>query len=241
MEVSLFSIALLSSIPIMIYLVLFFTVKSWGIPRFARGWPLIVKSFKLKITVFEKRANTFFPVETLGRQFTNADKTETLQTLFYGDFPNVPQNTLIAGRYFDHLYLEMDEYGEIYPLTIKEVEDRMKFIPIPQENKIYFRNQVYIAGMKYKPPENIWSQMKGILGIIIICLFSLVILWETWGNYNQSLKNLEKIEQTRATELTLVQSIWTIINQSKIYQPFNGTPSFIPPTQTPPVTGSPGG
>jgi len=184
-------------LPTLIVLGLIVNCRRSGSPKFMRGFPLVKGAFHIHIIIKELRANYYRIFETYGRRWIRGDKTETYQTIRFGDIPAPTLDEIEEAEQTGLVVMEKIGANNYRVLKTKIVDgdDGVKFLAeerVSMEDRILWRDESRDSDIKYKDIIENWLKFLPILIIFVTALGVGIILWLNVGALNDmSSKNVQ--------------------------------------------------
>jgi len=176
-------------VPIFMVLAVMVYCRKTGSPKFLRGWIGVRGAFHIKIVIKELRANYYKIFETMGRRWIRGDKTETYQTVRFGDIPAPTLDEVEEAEMSGLVTLEKIGANNYRVLKTRIVngDDGTKHLEeerISMEDRILWRDESRDSDVKYKEVVDNWLKFLPILVIFITALGVGIILWLNVGALN---------------------------------------------------------
>jgi len=176
-------------LPILLVIGVMVYCRKTGSPKFIRGWIGVKGAFHIRIVIKELRANYYRIFETMGRRWIRPDKTETYQTVRFGDIPAPTLEEVEEAETTGLVTLEKigaNNY-RVLKTNIVEGDDGKKHLEeerISMEDRILWRDESRDSDIKYKEMVDNWLKFLPIITILITALGIGIILYLNVGALN---------------------------------------------------------
>ena len=177
-------------LPTFLFLGMIVYCRKTGSPKFMRGLPLVRGVFAIKIIIKELRSNSFKVFVTQGRRFIRGDKTETYQTIKFGDIPAPKLEEIEESEAYGLVVLEKFGAGNYRILKTKQTPEGLEEERVSMGDRILWRDESRDSDIKYKETIENWTKLLPFLIIFVTALGIGIILWLNAGVMNDmSAKN----------------------------------------------------
>lgn len=195
------------------YAILFFLVKQWGFPSFARKFPLMKRLFGVRLVIFEVRANGYDIFEDRARRLVKLDQTQFFQTLSYGDIPAPKFEEVQMFRGAGNMvFMLMTAEGEFHPLKFKSTLDAegkniYELEATTEEQKYFLTQQIIDGHIKYARKLQLIEKLIQMLPYLIGGFVMIILVWLLLQNVGSIFDQLNTLQMSMKAESDLLYKI----------------------------------